>query len=1001
MLRRLLLVSLAALLGALAPSRSAAEHVYFIGNSVTDTLRYEGLASLATAAGREQTWGRHMIPGASLDWLWNHPDDGFFVSTFGPPLRALPNHTWDVLSLQPFDRDVAQDLDSATKFIELLFGADQPTRAQQANRIQTRILVFSRWPRRDEDPGRPSRPYAELWARAYPDGFNSNESAAYAPLLAKRLAATSVAGVPLANRVFIVPVGEAMHALDARFRAGQVPGLQDVFDLYADGIHLTNVGAYVAACAYHAVIHRASPVGLPVPPIYQRDAKRPRDREIDPALAKLIQETVWTTVRAEPLSGVPAEGQLVLTTAALPSAYADRPYRSALRAAGAARPAFALASGALPPGITLAPDGDLSGQTSATGDYAFTVSVRDTAGEATPTTGSFRLLVATDLVPKISTPSALPDTPRGARLDLALAASPGNGRLAWSLADGALPPGVSLSPEGRLSGSPAREGSYEFTLRVNDEDAHDPGDTRRFRLAVGRPAYGTFFIRPTAAAPRLDGALDDPQWALSQGVAHAQGHADNTVKFAALWDAEKLHLAVAIRDLDLLPAGPARSAGDRVSVFLDPLHDRQTEFNQQHREFTVGLDGTLRERGGRLGGVEHAVLPVPGGWQLELSIPWRNLNLEPGDTTVLGLDLVNYDEDPAESSALAYARSTPDDPRPDQWASILLSSDVVPAPSGATARDAKPADEKPFAYEPFDHLAGPLHAAAGASGWGFASPWEVEGGADASGYAVVQPVPPLEHPDLLVSGLSLSGGHRYGTIGRPLALPAARGSELWVSWLVRPLRRDASAKLSLDTGGAVMHDNEGVVRVQNHQGRWRLSVLNDSATADTDAHVQPGASAFLVLRLRSGPAPAADLWVNPAPGAAPSGDPAASLSAPRPLTFDCLNLYPDHQAGGALFDEIRFGASFASVAPRRPSRLAAPRLDPLPTRGLALPAKVSISAPAPGASVHYTLDGSAPGADSPRVTGPVSVPAGATLRAVAIGPDGTPGPVSGAHYGAR
>lgn len=40
--------------------------VYFVGNSVTDTVKYGLLADLAKARGHTMPWGRHMIPGAPL-----------------------------------------------------------------------------------------------------------------------------------------------------------------------------------------------------------------------------------------------------------------------------------------------------------------------------------------------------------------------------------------------------------------------------------------------------------------------------------------------------------------------------------------------------------------------------------------------------------------------------------------------------------------------------------------------------------------------------------------------------------------------------------------------------------------------------------------------------------------------------------------------------------------------------------------------------------------------
>ncbi|HEY9666098.1 MAG TPA: hypothetical protein V6C91_04800, partial [Coleofasciculaceae cyanobacterium] len=51
--------------------------VYHIGNSVTDTINYNGLRQLAQSRGHQYIFGRHMIPGAPLSWIWQHPTEGF------------------------------------------------------------------------------------------------------------------------------------------------------------------------------------------------------------------------------------------------------------------------------------------------------------------------------------------------------------------------------------------------------------------------------------------------------------------------------------------------------------------------------------------------------------------------------------------------------------------------------------------------------------------------------------------------------------------------------------------------------------------------------------------------------------------------------------------------------------------------------------------------------------------------------------------------------------
>ena len=73
--------------------------VYFIGNSVTDTINYRALAELAENRGHKHVWGRHMIPGAPLQWIWQHPKDGFQEQPFGHYPTALADHQLSRMAL--------------------------------------------------------------------------------------------------------------------------------------------------------------------------------------------------------------------------------------------------------------------------------------------------------------------------------------------------------------------------------------------------------------------------------------------------------------------------------------------------------------------------------------------------------------------------------------------------------------------------------------------------------------------------------------------------------------------------------------------------------------------------------------------------------------------------------------------------------------------------------------------------------------------------------------
>jgi hypothetical protein len=274
--------------------------VYFIGNSVTDNINYEGLAALAKSRGIEQVWGRHMIPGAPLRFIWNNPDGGFRRSPYGSAREALAKHAWDVVTLQPFDRKLDQPADQADLPVlrEIIDTALTPN-------PKTRFLIYSRWPRMRQggksmkydagafDPNKPGGPidlstidpYAEHWLKKYTGGWDGTiETRDY---FERVVAALREAYPQIRDQIELVPVGDTLLALDTMMRAGSVPGYTNVFQFYKDTIHMNPLGSYTTGCVFFAQIYRQSPLGLPTEPY----------GDFPPEITLRIQEAAAASVR--------------------------------------------------------------------------------------------------------------------------------------------------------------------------------------------------------------------------------------------------------------------------------------------------------------------------------------------------------------------------------------------------------------------------------------------------------------------------------------------------------------------------------------------------------------------------------------------------------------------------------------------------------------------------------------------------------------------------------
>jgi hypothetical protein len=143
---------------------------------------------------------------------------------------------------------------------------------------------------------------------------------------------------------------------------------------------------------------------------------------------------------------------LTLGAPATTNAIAYQPFADTLSPANGTAPfTYAVSAGTLPPGVTLGPQGALSGTPTKAGQYSFTVTVTDAKGKTA--SKAYSVTVAwpqLDLAPAV-----LPRATIGKRYSARLAASKGAAPYNYALRAGSrLPKGLTLSRNGVISGTP-------------------------------------------------------------------------------------------------------------------------------------------------------------------------------------------------------------------------------------------------------------------------------------------------------------------------------------------------------------------------------------------------------------------------------------------------------------------------------------------------------------------------------------------------------------------
>lgn len=171
--------------------------------------------------------------------------------------------------------------------------------------------------------------------------------------------------------------------------------------------------------------------------------------------------------------GNPAPNPLAVPTTALPNATVGTAYSTSLNATGGTAPyTWSVATGTLPAGLTLNPNGTISGTPTTAETSSFALKVTDTANASVDniSTGIIVNAAAANPAPNpLAIPTtALPNATVGTAYSTSLNATGGTAPYTWSIVSGALPSSLPLAANGAIAGTPTTASSYEFVARVTD-----------------------------------------------------------------------------------------------------------------------------------------------------------------------------------------------------------------------------------------------------------------------------------------------------------------------------------------------------------------------------------------------------------------------------------------------------------------------------------------------------------------------------------------------------
>ncbi|MNI11481.1 Endo-1,4-beta-xylanase A precursor [compost metagenome] len=186
--------------------------------------------------------------------------------------------------------------------------------------------------------------------------------------------------------------------------------------------------------------------------------------------------------------------------------------------------------------------------------------------------------------------------------------------------------------------------NYVFSVKARDAAGNVSGSSASLSITTDPYLYQA---KKSITAITVNGSLDEQAWStFKQLKKPIIGTPNNTAEFSSLWDNTYLYVGVKVIDGNLYNTSVQPYYDDSIEIYIDSNNNKGATYDSYDQQYVKGWnDSTLWLQRVMPNGVLHGWAPIPGGYSVELAIPWSTLGLTPSAGMTIGFDVANNDTD--------------------------------------------------------------------------------------------------------------------------------------------------------------------------------------------------------------------------------------------------------------------------------------------------------------------------------------------------------------------